>query len=136
MLGGAVPRWEVLALAALYSLGAHGIMTLNDFKAIEGDRQSGVRSLPVQLGPDRAARLAGWTIVAPQFVVVALLLWWGRPWHALAIALLITQQLRMLPVFFRQPVEKAFWYSGMGVPFSVLGMMVCAHAVRGLEALR
>ena len=39
-----------LWLALLYSIGAHGIMTLNDFKAIEGDRQMGVRSLPVQLG--------------------------------------------------------------------------------------
>ena len=137
MLGGAVvPRWEILALAALYSLGAHGIMTLNDFKAIEGDRQMGIRSLPVQLGPERAARLAGAVIVAPQIVAFALLLWWGKPVHAVGILALIAQQLRMLPTFYRQPVEKAFWYSGMGVPFSVLGMMICAHAVRGLEALR
>lgn len=136
VLAGALPRWEILVLAFLYSFGAHGIMTLNDFKAIEGDRQMGVRSLPVQLGPARAARLAGWVIVAPQVIAVALLLWWGRPWHALAISVLIAQQLRMLPVFWREPIGKAFWYSGMGVPFSVLGMMVCAHAVRGLEALR
>ena len=27
-------------------------MTLNDFKALEGDRATGVRSLPVTLGPD------------------------------------------------------------------------------------
>ena len=33
-------------------------MTLNDFKALEGDRQHGVNSLPVTLGPDVAARLA------------------------------------------------------------------------------
>ena len=32
-------------MAALYAFGAHGIMTLNDFKALEGDRQHGVRSL-------------------------------------------------------------------------------------------
>jgi chlorophyll synthase len=136
MLAGAVPRPEILVLAALYSAGAHGIMTLNDFKAIEGDRRMGVRSLPVQLGPERAARLAGAVIVVPQVVVVALLVAVGKPWHALVIGALIAQQLRMLPTFVRDPVGKAFWYSGMGVPFSVLGMMVCAHAVRGLEALR
>ena len=135
MLAGAVPRWEILVLAALYSLGAHGIMTLNDFKAIEGDRGMGIRSLPVQLGAERAAKLAGAVIVAPQFVVVALLLWWAKPWHALAITALIAQQLRMLPRFYAEPVAKAFWYSGVGVPFSVLGMMVCAHAVRGLGGL-
>ena len=27
----------------LYGIGAHGIMTLNDFKALEGDRQMGVQ---------------------------------------------------------------------------------------------
>ncbi len=43
--------------AALYSVGAHGIMTLNDFKSIEGDRRMGIGSLPVQLGVDaRRAR--------------------------------------------------------------------------------
>jgi chlorophyll synthase len=50
MIGGAMPDWRILTLAVLYGLGAHGIMTLNDFKAIEGDKQMGVRSLPVQLG--------------------------------------------------------------------------------------
>ena len=36
MAGGDLPDGRSLALAALYSLGAHGIMTLNDFKAIDG----------------------------------------------------------------------------------------------------
>ena len=47
-----------VTLALLYSFGAHGIMTLNDFKALEGDKLHGVRSLPVTLGPDVAARVA------------------------------------------------------------------------------
>jgi 4-hydroxybenzoate polyprenyltransferase len=37
-------------LAGLYSVGAHGIMTLNDFKSVEGDRRMGIGSLPVRLG--------------------------------------------------------------------------------------
>jgi chlorophyll synthase len=49
-----MPPRPILLLAVLYSLGAHGIMTLNDFKAIEGDRSIGIRSLPAQLGPERA----------------------------------------------------------------------------------
>ena len=40
----------MLLSAALYSAGAHGIMTLNDFKSVEGDRRFGVGSLPVRLG--------------------------------------------------------------------------------------
>ena len=43
---GALPDARILAVLLLYSLGAHGIMTLNDFKAVEGDRATGVRSLP------------------------------------------------------------------------------------------
>ncbi|MEL7230308.1 MAG: (bacterio)chlorophyll synthase, partial [Pseudomonadota bacterium] len=38
VLLSAFPDGRIVALALLYSLGAHGIMVLNDFKAIEGDR--------------------------------------------------------------------------------------------------
>ena len=50
---GASSSWR-----ALYSVGAHGIMTLNDFKSVEGDRRMGIDSLPVLLGVERAARVA------------------------------------------------------------------------------
>ena len=63
-------RQEIITLAILYSLGAHGIMTLNDFKSIEGDRRLGVRSLPVQLGVRRAVQLACIVMAAPQVVVM------------------------------------------------------------------
>ena len=43
MMAG-LPNSEILWLALLYSIGAHGIMTLNDFKAIDGDRIMGIRS--------------------------------------------------------------------------------------------
>ncbi len=68
-----LPDWRIITLALLYSIGAHGIMTLNDFKSVEGDKRMGVRSLPVQLGVDRAARLACIVMAIPQFVVIGLL---------------------------------------------------------------
>ena len=130
---GTWPDRRVLLLAVLYSIGAHGIMTLNDFKAIEGDRQLGVFSLPVQLGAERAAKLACIVIMLPQVIAAALLLFaWQRPTHAAVLLVLMGIQQAMMPVFLREPVKKALWYSGFGVPFSVLGMMVCAHAVRSL----
>ena len=133
---GTWPDARIITLAMLYSIGAHGIMTLNDFKAIDGDRQLGVRSLPVQLGPERAARLAAIVMVLPQVIAVGLLLFaWNRPLHAVALLALIMMQLVLLPTFVREPVKKARWYSGFGVPFSVLGMMVCAHAVRSLAGV-
>ena len=47
VMAGARAERRVLALAGLYSAGAHGIMTLNDFKSVEGDRRPGIGSLPV-----------------------------------------------------------------------------------------
>src|SRR3954468_11895772 len=82
VMAAAMPDRRVLMVAFLYSVGAHGIMTLNDFKSVEGDARPGIRSLPVQLGTDRAARFACFVMALPQAVVIALLLAWERPWHA------------------------------------------------------
>jgi chlorophyll synthase len=127
---GSWPHPHSFALALLYSTGAHAIMTLNDFKSIEGDRQMGIGSLPVRLGVDRAAFTACALMIAPQIAVVALLVVWGRPAHALAIAGLILAQVLMMRRFLREPLQRAVWYSGFGVPLYVSGMLVSAFALR------
>jgi len=132
MAGGQAPGLESLSLAALYSAGAHGIMTLNDFKAIEGDRQTGIGSLPVRLGVGGAARVACLFMALPQLVVVGLLLAWSQPAHAAAIVGLLLGQALMMRRFLADPVRHALWYSGFGVPLFVSGMMVSAFALRGL----
>ncbi len=132
MVGGAMPGGESLALAALYSAGTHGIMTLNDFKAVAGDRQMGVRSLPVQLGVDRAAHVACWIMAVPQMIVIFLLIAWNRPLYAAAIVALLTFQFYMMNWFVAKPTDRALMYSGFGVPLFVAGMMVSAFAVRSL----
>ena len=134
MAGGAMPASHSLALAVLYSAGAHGIMTLNDFKAIEGDRQMGIGSLPVRLGVDGAARTACLMMAVPQVVVVAMLTHWGAPWHALGVAGLLVAQGVLMVWFMRQPVQRALFYSGFGVPLFVAGMMVSAFALRATGA--
>jgi chlorophyll synthase len=131
-LGGRLPSTTILLLAVLYSLGAHGIMTLNDFKSIEGDRRMGIGSLPARLGAPAAAKVACIVMIVPQLVVVLLLWSWGMPWHAAAVAGLIAVQTWMMTRFAARPVERALWYSGFGVPLYVSGMMVSAFAVRGL----
>ena len=118
----------------LYSLGAHGIMTLNDFKSVQGDRQMGIGSLPVRLGVDGAARTACWMMAAPQAVVIVLLALWGTPWHAAAVAALLLAQAVLMTWFTRQPVQRALFYSGFGVPLFVAGMMVSAFALRSAAA--
>jgi chlorophyll synthase len=135
MLGGEWPGLFALTLALLYSIGAHGIMTLNDFKAIEGDRQMGVDSLPVQLGAKGAARVACLFMWVPQVVVAALLFKWQLPWHALAVLALSFMQWPLMWKFLKQPVERALYVSAFGVPMFVSGMMVSAWGLRQLNAL-
>lgn len=132
MAGGSLPEARSIALAALYSLGTHGIMTLNDFKSVEGDRQMGIQSLPVQLGEQRAARVACWTMAIAQVGVILLLMSWGRPAHAAGVAGLLVAQGLLMARFLADVRGRALWYSGFGVPLFVAGMMVSAFALRGL----
>ncbi|MDJ0908149.1 MAG: chlorophyll synthase ChlG [Woeseiaceae bacterium] len=128
----ALPSWQILVLALLYSIGAHGIMTLNDFKAVEGDRIMGVRSLPVQLGVNGAARLACAVMALPQLIVVALLVSWQAPIAAGIVALLLATQLVLMKRFLSDPTRLATWFSGFGVALYVLGMLASAFAVRAV----
>lgn len=132
MMGGMMPSPQSMLLALMYGLGAHGIMTLNDFKSVNGDRQMGVRSLPVQLGIDRAAQLACWTMALPQLVVVAVVFSWGQAIHGAAIIGLLLVQVLLMRWFLQSPSERALFYSGFGVPVYVSGMMVSAFALRGV----
>ncbi len=132
MLGGALPPAPILLLALLYSLGAHGIMTLNDFKSVHGDLQVGVRSLPAQLGVRRAAQVAGVTMILPQLVVIGLLLHWGSAVSAALVALLTVGQVFAMVRLMRDPAGLAPWYNGTGVTAYVSGMMISAFAVRDL----
>jgi len=130
MAAGAWPEQRSLLLALLYSVGAHGIMTLNDFKAIEGDRRMGIGSLPVRLGVTGAARAACLIMAVPQAVVALLLLRWGAAGHALAVAAMLLAQLLLMRRFLAAPLERATWYSALGVNFYVAGMLVSAFALR------
>ncbi|MFN3645641.1 MAG: chlorophyll synthase ChlG [Gemmobacter sp.] len=132
---GTAPRFETVVVLVLYALGAHGIMTINDFKAIEGDRRMGLRSLPVVHGPVHAATIACTVMMLAQLVVVSLLVIWGKPLHAGIIALGLVVQLWAMRRWVRDPARLAPWFNGTGVGPYVLGMMVAAHALSGLEPL-
>jgi chlorophyll synthase len=130
VMAAALPSVPVIVLAVLYSIGAHGIMTLHDFKSIAGDRRMGIASLPVQLGVQGAARLACVVMAVPQLVVIACLVGWGHAAHAAAVAALLAAQLLLMKRFLADPVARAVGYSGAGVGLYVLGMLVSAFALR------
>ena len=133
IVAGGAPSWRNVSVALLYSVGAHGIMTLNDFKSIDGDRQMGIRSLPAQLGPERAAKLACLTMALAQVVVILLLSEWGRPLHAAFIATSLVIQFALMRKLLQRPRELAPWYNGTGVTLYVLGMLIAAFALASLE---
>lgn len=128
---GAMPSVEVIAVLVLYSLGAHGIMVLNDFKAVEGDRQTGLTSLPVVLGVSPAVRLACVTMAAAQVVVIALLAAWGYAISAAVVAGVLAAQIAAMPKLLRDPAKYAPWYNGVGVTLYVLGMLAAALGLGG-----
>ena len=130
ILTAANPSPRIFAVAALYSVGAHGIMTLNDFKSVEGDRAMGVGSLPARLGVDRAARVACWVMAAPQVVVAVLLAGWGFSTWGVAIAVLLMAQIVLMARLLRDPFRLAPWYNATGTSLYVIGMVVAAVALR------
>ena len=132
--GGVMPSARILTVAVFYSLGAHGIMTLNDFKSIDGDRRCGIASLPVRLGAEHAGEVACVAMALPQMCVAALLLAWGRPYYAIAVALLLAIQLLLMRRLLTNPRGLAPWYNASGVSLYVSGMLVCAFAIRGIAS--
>ena len=130
VMAAAMPDRRVVMIALLYAIGAHGIMTLNDFKSIEGDRALGLRSIPVQMGAGNAALFACLVMVLPQTLVVSLLMVWERSWYAGAIAVLLAGQLALMAHFLKEPRERAAWYNGTGTTLYVIGMLIAAFALR------
>jgi chlorophyll/bacteriochlorophyll a synthase len=129
MAGGAMPDMRIVALALLYGLGAHGIMTLNDFKSVEGDRHLNLRSLPVQLGVQRAAELACAVMILPQFVVISMLISMDRLTHASIVMVLLAGQSLLMRHMLASPRARAIAYNATGTSLYVLGMLVAAHAI-------
>jgi chlorophyll/bacteriochlorophyll a synthase len=134
VMSAAAPDWRIVVVALLYSIGAHGIMTLNDFKSVEGDKRMGINSLPVLLGVGNAARFACVVMAMPQLVVVALLLQWQRPVYAAAVGTLLVAQFFLMAHFLKMPRERAPWYNGTGISCYVVGMLISAFALASIGA--
>jgi chlorophyll synthase len=127
---GQLPGTPVLLIGLLYGIGAHGILTLNDFKSIRGDGEMKIFTLPVLHGAPAAARIACLVMAAPQLAVLGLLAHWALPYHALCLALLLAVQLVCMRRFLGDPVGRAVWYSSVGVGLYVIGMMLAAFGLR------
>ena len=127
-----LPDIKIILFATLYAFGAFGIMTLNDFKALKGDTITGVHSLPVTIGPEKASKVACAVMVIPQLIVFSLLYYFGAFIEAILIGLLLISQIGLMSKLTKNPEKLAPWYNATGVTLYVIGMMVTAVALRDL----
>ncbi len=130
MVGG-LPGTGIIAVLLLYSFGAHGIMTLNDFKAVDGDRATGLRSLPVTLGVRKAALTACAVMTLAQIAVAALLVQWGLVLSAAIVGASLAAQVALMARLLSDPRKFAPWYNATGVLLYVLGMLAAALGLGG-----
>lgn len=122
---------QSLAIALLYSLGAHGIMTVNDFKSMGGDSRMGIRSIPVQYGKWIAARLVVGTMIAAQLGVIGALFWWGHPVAASVVVALLAVQLVPSIRFVRDPKHNEVFFNATAIMLYVWGMLAAAIGLAG-----
>ena len=133
VLSQGLPSFQVCTVALLHEFSARGIMTLNDFIALEGDCLHGVWSLPVTLRPELSARVACTVMGLAQALVIVFLSIRGRPIHDILVSLLLFWQIRAMGTLLSDPKGNASWYTATGIAIYVSGMMITAFAIRSLE---
>ena len=124
-----LPNKEVLIVLSLYALGAHGIMTMNDFKATKGDKLLGINSLPVILGRKPATLVACLTMLFPQLIVISLFYFWGSLILAITLAVCVLLQSLSMIFLIRDPEKNTPFFNMTGVLLYIAGMMLSANGL-------
>jgi chlorophyll synthase len=119
-----------LIVAGLFTLSSTGTMTINDFKSIEGDRQVGIRTLPVAFGETSAAKIAAVLINAGQLLASGYMFLIGQPAYGVIVGALVIPQFFLQFALVRSPGTMDVRYNAIAQNFLVAGMLVCAFAIR------
>ncbi len=124
-----LPNKEVLIVLTLYALGAHGIMTMNDFKATKGDKLLGINSLPVILGSKPATLVACLIMLFPQLIVISLFYLWGSLPVAIMLAVCVLLQSLSMIFLIQDPEKNTPFFNMTGVLLYIAGMMLSANGL-------
>jgi chlorophyll synthase len=123
-------NWTIAILTLFYSLAGLGIAVVNDFKSVEGDRQLGLKSLPVMFGLGTAAWICVVMIDVFQAGIAGYLISIHKNLYAAILLLLIIPQITFQDMYFlRNPLENDVKYQASAQPFLVLGMLVAGLAL-------
>lgn len=120
----------IVILTLFYSLSGLGIAIVNDFKSVEGDRQFGLKSMPVMFGVQKAAWICVLMIDIFQVVMAAYLISIHENLYATILLLLVIPQITFQDMYFlRDPLKNDVKYQASAQPFLVLGMLVAGLAL-------
>ncbi len=119
-----------LIVAGLFTLSSTGTMTINDFKSIEGDRQVGIRTLPVAFGETKAAKIAAVLINAGQIMASGYMFMIGQTAYGIIVGALVIPQFLLQFALVKSPGTMDVRYNAIAQNFLVAGMLVCAFAIR------
>lgn len=120
----------IIVLTLFYSLAGLGIAVVNDFKSVEGDRQLGLKSLPVMFGITTAAWICVIMIDLFQAGIAGYLISIDQRLYATILLLLIIPQITFQDMYFlRDPLKNDVKYQASAQPFLVLGMLVTGLAL-------
>ncbi len=120
----------IVILTLFYSLAGLGIAVVNDFKSVEGDRQLGLKSLPVMFGITTAAWICVLMIDIFQVGIASYLISIRENLYAAMLLLLVIPQITFQDMYFlRDPLTNDVKYQASAQPFLVLGMLVAALAL-------
>lgn len=123
-------NWTIVILTLFYSLAGLGIAVVNDFKSVEGDRQLGLKSLPVMFGIGAAAWICVLMIDLFQAGIAGYLISIHQNLYAVILILLIIPQITFQDMYFlRDPLKNDVKYQASAQPFLVLGMLVAGLAL-------
>ena len=123
-------NWKIVVLTVVYSLAGLGIAIVNDFKSVEGDRQFGLKSLPVMFGVTTAAWICVVMIDVFQAAIGVYLISIHENLYAAILLLLIIPQITFQDMYFlRDPLKNDVKYQASAQPFLVLGMLVAGLAI-------
>jgi chlorophyll synthase len=120
----------IMILTLIYSLAGLGIAVVNDFKSVEGDRQLGLKSLPVMFGITTAAWICVVMIDLFQAGIAGYLIFIQERLYATIVLLLIIPQITFQDMYFlRNPLENDVKYQASAQPFLVIGMLITGIAL-------
>lgn len=120
---------QEIFVAILFSIGGTGIGVINDFKSIDGDKEMGLKSIPIILGVDRAKMAIIASIDLSQVSVAMYLFSIGKFNEGYTLLCLIVPQLAAQTWFWTDPFTNDVAYQAIAQPFFVSGILCTALAI-------